>query len=303
MPQQRDPCIVCQLPEQPTAQGSDIHSYRTQCERCGQYVWPIGTPPNGRAARQTKMSAYIREQNRAGIVPRFTPELISLVEARPIPRVTETALTILTYLCDTIRNTNPCDKKNDLELQAIAYASSWKDLQLPLEILHSEDYIRLGNGLQVLPKGFVKADELRNTRSSASAQGFVAMSFDPSMDDSYSHGFSIGVAAAGFTALRIDHKEHTNGTSDEIMAEIRKSRFIIADYTHQNNGVYFEAGFALGLGIPVIPTCRIDHLDKLHFDIRHINTLKWDTPDDLAVNLTRRIKAVIGEGPLARQTP
>ncbi len=97
--------------------------------------------------------------------------------------------------------------------------------------------------------------------------------------------------------MRIDSKEHANGISDEIMAEIRRSRFIVADYTKMNNGVYFEAGFALGTGIPIIPTCRADDFDKLHFDIRHINTLKWTEPDDLADALKKRILGVIGEGP------
>jgi hypothetical protein len=33
------------------------------------------------------------------------------------------------------------------------------------------------------------------------------------------------------------------------MAEIQKSRFVVADYTGQRNGVYFEVGFAVGLGL------------------------------------------------------
>jgi hypothetical protein len=45
------------------------------------------------------------------------------------------------------------------------------------------------------------------------------------------------------------------------MAEIRRSRFVVADYTGQRNGVYFEAGFGLGLGLVVIPTCRADEVD------------------------------------------
>ena len=97
--------------------------------------------------------------------------------------------------------------------------------------------------------------------------------------------------------FRIDAKEHINGISDEILAEIRRSRFLVADYTLTNNGVYFEAGVAVGLGIPVIGTCRADHLDKLHFDIKHINTLKWETPAQLARDLTKRISGVIGNGP------
>jgi hypothetical protein len=61
--------------------------------------------------------------------------------------------------------------------------------------------------------------------------------------------------------------------------------------------VYFEAGFALGLGLPVIPTCHADQINKLHFDIRHLNTLLWNTPEDLLESLSKRIVAILGTGP------
>jgi hypothetical protein len=82
------------------------------------------------------------------------------------------------------------------------------------------------------------------------------------------------------------------------MSEIRQSRFVVADYTNQVNGVYFEVGFALGFNLTVIPTCRSDDLRNLHFDIKHLNTLPWETPEELALNLARRIRAVIGAGPV-----
>jgi hypothetical protein len=65
----------------------------------------------------------------------------------------------------------------------------------------------------------------------------------------------------------------------------------------QINGVYFEAGFALGLGLQVIPTCREDQIPRLHFDIRHLKTLPWKTPEDLASNLSKRIAIVVSRGP------
>jgi hypothetical protein len=71
-------------------------------------------------------------------------------------------------------------------------------------------------------------------------------------------------------------------TQMEAIAEIRRSRFVVADYTGHRGGVYFEAGFALGLGLIVIPTCRADEVPKLHFDIKHLNTLLWSTPAELA---------------------
>ena len=46
--------------------------------------------------------------------------------------------------------------------------------------------------------------------------------------------------------MRIDAKEYAGGVMDEIISEIRRARFVIADCTQQRNGVYFEAGFAIG---------------------------------------------------------
>jgi len=64
-----------------------------------------------------------------------------------------------------------------------------------------------------------------------------------------------------------DH-EHINKIGDEIISQIRRSKFLIADFTGHRGGVYFEAGLAMGLGLLVFWTCRRDDLDKLHFDIR-----------------------------------
>jgi hypothetical protein len=47
----------------------------------------------------------------------------------------------------------------------------------------------------------------------------------------------------------------------------------------------------------VIQTCRADEIDELHFDIRHLHTLPWKSPDELAEGLNRRIRAVIDAGP------
>jgi nucleoside 2-deoxyribosyltransferase len=81
------------------------------------------------------------------------------------------------------------------------------------------------------------------------------------------------------------------------LSEIRRSRFVVADFTGHRGGVYFEAGFAMGLGLPVFWTCRKDGLAGLHFDVRQYNCIDWDDPADLATRLRFRIEAVIGKGP------
>jgi nucleoside 2-deoxyribosyltransferase len=149
---------------------------------------------------------------------------------------------------------------------------------------------------RVIGAGFIQAEKWKATVTQ-SAQGFVAMWFDDSTLDAWNNGLQKGISDAGFKPLRINMKEHVNKICDEIIAEIRRSRFVVADYTGQRAGVYYEAGFAAGLGHPVILTCRKNEMDKLHFDIRQYNCIDWQTPEALATRLQVRIEAVIGDGP------
>ena len=67
--------------------------------------------------------------------------------------------------------------------------------------------------------------------------------------------------------------------------------------------MYYEAGFAHGLDLPVIFTCRDDAVETLHFDTNHYSHIVWSDPMDLREKLKNRILAVIGEGPEAHRSP
>jgi hypothetical protein len=124
---------------------------------------------------------------------------------------------------------------------------------------------------------------------------FVAMWFSEKTRAAYENGIEPAVRDAGFDAIRIDKKEHNNEIPDEIIAEIRNCQFMVADFTGQRAGVYYEAGFAMGLGRPVIWCCCKDEIDKgmLHFDTNHKNHIGWETPEELRQRLCRRIRATI----------
>ena len=131
---------------------------------------------------------------------------------------------------------------------------------------------------------------------------FVAMWFDPSMNHVYDHGISPAIRAAGYDPRRIDRQDDLIGKIDDaIVSEIKRSRFLVADFTHGDSGarggVYYEAGLAHGIGIPVIFLCRHDVIKEVHFDTRQFNHIVWDDVDELATRLTDRILASIGEGP------
>jgi hypothetical protein len=139
-----------------------------------------------------------------------------------------------------------------------------------------------------------------------SDQAFVAMWFSPETQAAYDEGIAPALIRAGYHPQRIDQKEHNNKIDDEIIAEIRRSRFIVADFTcgiikdgyHDTavarGGVYYEAGFAQGLGLPVVWTVRADQIGLVHFDTRQFNHITWETPTELSEKLYNRIAAVIG---------
>jgi nucleoside 2-deoxyribosyltransferase len=81
--------------------------------------------------------------------------------------------------------------------------------------------------------------------------------------------------------------------NDAIIAEIKRAKFVIADFTEQKAGVYFEAGFALGLGIPVIYCCDKTNFKKSHFDINHYPHILYNSPEELSKGLVDKIRAWI----------
>ncbi len=131
------------------------------------------------------------------------------------------------------------------------------------------------------------------------------MWFDESMDEVWENAIKPGIEDAGYEAIRIDRKEHLNKIDDEIVAELRRARFVVADFTQGDDGarggVYYEAGFAHGRDLPVIFSCREDVIEELHFDTRQYPHVVWEPEklDEFRDGLTKRICAVIGDGPRA----
>ncbi len=202
--------------------------------------------------------------------------------------------------------------------QALAWSESTKrhELHYLADYLKSQGWIATGkevnpfldgafeNGLHVwrveVP-GYSRIEELETNPDASKC--FVAMWFDESMNEVYEKGIRPAIEEVGYSPSRIDRQEFIGKIDDEIIAEIRRSRFLVADATHGDGGarggVYYEAGFAHGLGLPVIFTCRNDMIDKVHFDTRQFNHIVWENPDDLREQLSNRIGSVLGDGPNA----
>ncbi|MFZ1852340.1 MAG: hypothetical protein WAU15_09015 [Nitrosomonas sp.] len=146
--------------------------------------------------------------------------------------------------------------------------------------------------VSITAKGWSRISELQNKPNKESNQAFVAMWFNNEMN-SYYQSIKEAIELNGTQCIRIDSEQHNNKICDEINAQIRKSKYLVADFTGNCSGVYFEAGFAQGLGIPVIWTVKKDHLKNVHFDTRQYNHIVYETEVDLKQQLKYRIQATI----------
>ena len=197
-----------------------------------------------------------------------------------------------------------------LNIQAFSESTNLEEVAFLLRYLNSQKWVdhKDSNGIhqcEMTVEGYTRLDELEK-RDTQSSRAFVAMWFDNSMEDLWEKGIKPGIEDAGYEAVRIDRKEHVNKIDDEIIAEIRRSRFVVADFTHgtggMRGGVYYEAGFAHGMNIPVIFSCKKSVIEKIHFDTRQYNHLVWEKPEKLSEQLRNRIAAVIGDGPQKNDT-
>jgi len=130
--------------------------------------------------------------------------------------------------------------------------------------------------------GWQRFEELKRGRT-AGRKAFMAMKIgDATLDSVFRDCFKLAASDAGFRLIRVDEEPPAGLIDSRIRAEIRSSRFLVADLTDQNLGAYWEAGFAEGLGKPVIYTCRRDYFESpgTHFDTNHHHTVRW-SPENL----------------------
>ena len=143
---------------------------------------------------------------------------------------------------------------------------------------------------KVLPKGWERLQA--NPKTGVPGRCFVAMSFDDTLQDAYSLAIEPALRSCGLDPRRVDKILDNRDINEKIISELRDAEMVVADFTLQRNGVYFEAGFARGLGREVFWTCREDDLANLHFDTRQFSFIVWNDLLDLKQQLTDKIKAL-----------
>lgn len=218
------------------------------------------------------------------------------------------AVTINTEPNNTVPEGKVGDKDKML-YQLLAYSESteWFDLKGLLDHLGRRGLIEKSaassfkeHQYYLTIDGAIYLDESRKVTPD-SGKVFVAMWFDPSFDSVYDEAIAPAIRAAGYIPKRSDREHFVGQIDDWIFKQIRQARFVVADFSQgeggARGGVYYEAGFARGLGREVVFTCRKEDEGEIHFDTSHQNHILWKSNEDLKRQLIECITTVMGNGP------
>ncbi len=300
-------CVLCRA-RQPGNLDATRDIYRFYCKNCGDYsiseeaVDVLQTFPTSDHWRLAGVAREATDRNaeRTRILSDNIDSLLS--QAPKAFDVAEKARKLLSVVARRSRSPGDAVKLPYSNSTTLAYASNDNEfhyLTRYLEQLGWAERTALVDEVQLTltPHGW---EETGAKRGLDSIKAFVAMWFDKSMTPIYTEGFAKTIEEdCGFRPVRIDLEEHNDDIVDRVIAEINESRFVVADLTGHRNGVYFEAGYGKGLGLPVIWTCRKDDAKNSHFDVEHYSQIRWTDAADLRKQLQARIRATIGRGPMA----
>lgn len=297
---------------------------RTRCEVCGDFVITREAQDDhlGAAAskwptmRRAALSHSLRtwrdlETYRDTGLPLLTSERLRQWEDQglSLPLPSEQARNIIRYIGDHERATAKVLERPPNDMYAVVGAPTpqvcW---QLGLD-LKNAGYLDLMHSKVIGPmQPFMLARltlsgweywERIKRGNKASRDGFIAMQFgDARLDGFVTKTIQPGIAAALNCAVhRLDSPDVARaGIIDNIMREaIQDASFVLVELSHGNKGAYWEAGYAEGLGKPVIYLCEQSVWDNVatrpHFDVNHHTTVMWDEAD--LDGFVRRLVATI----------
>jgi hypothetical protein len=129
---------------------------------------------------------------------------------------------------------------------------------------------------------------------------FVITSFRPDMEPAF-EAIHAAARAVGLHAERVKDVPGDYRITDRVLASIRRAGLIVVDLTHERPNVYFELGFARGLGKTVITIMREGA--KAHFDVRDWTYLPYVDSRPLERSLLERFEYEVAQRDEDRASP
>jgi nucleoside 2-deoxyribosyltransferase len=300
-------CPICKLNDDLIVhKGSGLLARRTKCPRCKEFIifdLIEFTAPDSFFG--PKLSAWIRDSNEQHAeVPKLTTDTLEdLQKGLPNYGPREKQIILLQNIeRKTAYPGKPVEiiPKYDIPL---AWASTEEEFLYYINSLIERGFLKKPGPttrFDMLFSVVITADgwdylEQHERHIEERTQAFVAMSFSEDLKSIWEGPIRNAIKKAGYKPYRVDAEPHNELIDFKIISAIKNSRFVVADFTGQKHGVYFEAGYARGIGLPVIWCVRKDDFKNLHFDTNHYNHIQWETPNELEDQLYQFICEIVGK--------
>lgn len=128
---------------------------------------------------------------------------------------------------------------------------------------------------------------------------FVIQPFNEEFDKLFEEVYAPAIRDAGMEPYRVDQQPHVSVPVENIEAGIKTSDACLADISTNNPNVWYELGFAIANGRPVVIVCSDERDGPLPFDVQHRNIIRYCAPPENAHefrrDITQRLRTVHGE--------
>ncbi len=303
------------------AQYGSYDAYIVECEVCGCFVvsrtaiWDLLSPENPRMTpmRRAVLSHHVRSLADNGHDKEMwtTDRLDSFFEGDPrLPSPAQQATNIIRLIGDEVSTTGTSVETLPASLSAkVGSPSHAFAVNLLVELkdrgVVTAMTIPLGQAApHVQEVGLTLSGwELHESEKQgqvAGRYGFVALKFgDPILDPLVRDHIKPAVREFGYELIDLRDVAQAGVIDNLLRMQIRDAAFVLVDLTHENSGAYWEAGYAEGLGKPVLYLCERAKFEekKTHFDTNHCTTVLWDIAeiDNFKAELIATIRRSLSE--------
>ncbi len=282
------------------------------CSNCGEYRLSSTVKGDLRDERKTNplagplLSRAIRKMQGRSESPLIIPELFKQIIADTrVPSPAEQADDFVLWFGD---NTTP-GQRHELKPEthsAVMGATDGDNFMFVAEHLIKGELLISGSpdarhragisNATLTFAGWKRHKELKRG-TTYTRRAFMAMPYKDKRLDKVFLSFREAIDKTGFQLYRLDDEPKAGLIDNRLRVALRRCRFVVAELTNGNEGVYWESGFAEGLGKPVIYTCEESYFEqkRTHFDTSHLHTVKWrkDDLDDACEELKETIRATL----------
>jgi hypothetical protein len=285
-------CPICKWGGNDVTHTPSGDSTLVNCPRCGRYAldgaWLQGVEEGAiRAdfdARQKAVVGYaIRNSNPQKVWDKDA--IHQALERNYLPSVAEQAENLIFYMGCQQQSAGDRLELLYLKVLFLVGATEPHDILFLVRGLIEENIIvgKLGSqsaNIVLTIKGWDRF-ALLSRGVEASDQGFMAMPFGYEyLTRAFYEHWKPASDQTGMPLQRLDDNPQAGSISNRMMVEIRRSKYLVAELTHNNPGAYWEAGFAEGLGKPVIYLCEKSFFDDpkngVHFDVSQRQGVIWE---------------------------